>query len=107
MFYLSSSSVTALKRIFSSNFEPQISMPDWLNGDVLDVRAAVMAHTSGRKVGSSGNQSCFHTLSPQRGPFWGTGTLNIPAQLSVLGLAPFLGRQHSGIDVSAPGHSTD
>jgi len=41
-----------------------------------------MAHTSGRK----------------RGPFLGTGTLNIPAQLSVLGLAPFLGRQHSGID---------
>ncbi|KAJ6546468.1 ribonuclease H-like domain-containing protein [Mycena vulgaris] len=65
-------------------FISQISIPDWMTGDVLDVRAVVMAHTSGRK--------------PQRGPSLGTGTLNIPAQLSVLGLPPFLGRQHSGID---------
>ncbi|KAJ7470545.1 ribonuclease H-like domain-containing protein [Mycena latifolia] len=65
-------------------FISQIPIPDWMNGDVLDVRALVMAHTSGRK--------------PQRGPSPGTGTLNIPAQLSALGLPPFEGQLHSGID---------
>ncbi|KAJ7134947.1 ribonuclease H-like domain-containing protein, partial [Mycena crocata] len=65
-------------------FISRISIPDWMSGDVLDVRALVAAHTSGRK--------------PQRGPSPGTGTLNIPAQLMVLGLTPFIGRQHSGID---------
>ncbi|KAJ7109163.1 ribonuclease H-like domain-containing protein [Mycena epipterygia] len=65
-------------------FISQIPMPDWMVGDVLDVRALVMAHTSRRK--------------PQRGPWPGTGTLNIPAMLRVLGLEAFRGRQHSGID---------
>ncbi|KAJ7172693.1 ribonuclease H-like domain-containing protein [Mycena filopes] len=62
-------------------FISQVPIPDWMTGDVLDVRAVVAAHTSGR----------------QRGPYAGIG-LNIPAQLSVLGLPSFQGRQHSGID---------
>ncbi|KAJ7098126.1 ribonuclease H-like domain-containing protein [Mycena belliarum] len=65
-------------------FISQVPMPDWMQGDILDVRALVMAHTSARLASK-----------PLRGP---KGTLNIPAQLSILGLPPFLGRQHSGID---------
>jgi len=54
-----------------------------MTGDVLDVRALVMTHISGKQ--------------PQRGPSR-IGTLNIPKQLLALGLPPFLGRQHSGMD---------
>jgi len=63
-------------------FISKIPIPDWMAGDVLDVRAAVMAYASSKK--------------PSPGP--GIRTLNIPAQLSILGLAPFIGRPHSGID---------
>ncbi|KAJ7694148.1 ribonuclease H-like domain-containing protein [Mycena rosella] len=70
--------------VVKQSFISQIPIPDWMSSDVLDVRALVSAHTSGSK--------------PRHGPFWGSGTLNIPAQLSVLGLPPFQGRQHSGID---------
>ncbi|KAJ7489919.1 ribonuclease H-like domain-containing protein [Mycena galericulata] len=67
-------------------FISQIPIPDWMTGGVLDVRAVVAAHTSGRKA--------------QRGPSLrlGIGSLNIPAQLSILGLPSFIGRQHSGQD---------
>ncbi|KAJ7940858.1 ribonuclease H-like domain-containing protein, partial [Mycena leptocephala] len=65
-------------------FISQVPIPNWMTGDVLDVRALVMAHTSGRQA--------------HRGPFPKIATLNIPGQLLALGLPQFLGRQHSGID---------
>ncbi|KAJ7632413.1 ribonuclease H-like domain-containing protein [Roridomyces roridus] len=55
----------------------KIPIPDWMTSDVLDVRAAVAAHI----------KPSYHER-----PF------NIPAQLSILGLSPFQGRLHSGID---------
>ncbi|KAJ7046561.1 ribonuclease H-like domain-containing protein [Mycena alexandri] len=72
-----------VKQLFIS----QVPMPEWMAGDVLDVRSVVAAHTSGRQV----------RRQPQHGPWAGIG-LNIPAQLSALGLPPFEGREHSGID---------
>ncbi|KAJ6547347.1 ribonuclease H-like domain-containing protein [Mycena capillaripes] len=69
--------------IIKQCFISQIPIPDWMIGDVLDVRAVVMTRM--------GKQA-------QRGPFPKLGTLNIPGQLLALGLPPFLGRQHSGID---------
>ncbi|KAJ7721068.1 ribonuclease H-like domain-containing protein [Mycena maculata] len=62
-------------------FISKMPIPDWMTGDVLDVRSLVKTHTS--KIIR---------------PIPRVGTLNIPAQLSVLGLSPFQGRQHSGID---------
>jgi len=70
-------------------FISQIPFPDWMTGDVLNVRALVMDHTSGRHTSRT---------QPQHGPFTRIVTLNIPGQLLALGLPPFLGRQHSGID---------
>jgi len=45
----------------------QIPFPEWMTGDVLDVRTVVMAHTArsqttGTQVRSSGNRFPFHTL---------------------------------------------
>ncbi|KAJ7219074.1 ribonuclease H-like domain-containing protein [Mycena pura] len=60
-------------------FISKMQLPDWMSGDVLDVRQLVTVHTALRK----------------RGP---SRTLNIPAQLSAFGLPPFQGRLHSGID---------
>ncbi|KAJ6623415.1 ribonuclease H-like domain-containing protein [Mycena sp. CBHHK59/15] len=73
-----------VKQCFISN----IPIPEWLTGDVLDVRRLVMTYKPGTKpqLGQRGLSS---------GLF---GTLNIPSQLSALGLSPFQGRQHSGID---------
>ncbi|KAJ6513888.1 ribonuclease H-like domain-containing protein [Mycena vitilis] len=65
-------------------FISQIPIPDWMTGDVLDVRALVMNHTLGKQ--------------PQRGPSSKIRAWNISGQLLALGLPPFLGRQHSGID---------
>ncbi|KAJ7752071.1 ribonuclease H-like domain-containing protein, partial [Mycena metata] len=67
-------------------FISQVPMPEWMTGDVLDVRSVVAAHTSGRQVS-------FFRLSDSR-----SHRLNIPAQLSALGLPPFQGREHSGIE---------
>lgn len=74
-------------------FISRVAMPTWITGDVLDVRSIVRhldvagqgkALTSGRKPVSQ---------FPSR-----RVTLNIPRQLYALGLTPFEGRQHSGID---------
>ncbi|KAI9508487.1 ribonuclease H-like domain-containing protein [Russula earlei] len=56
-------------------FISKISMPSWIRGDVMDVRAEVRALP--------------RRISP-----------NIEHQLRFLDLAPFEGRQHSGIDDS-------
>ncbi|CAK5279572.1 unnamed protein product [Mycena citricolor] len=59
-------------------FISQVPFPDWMAGDVLDVRAQVASHLPREKL-----------------PF---GNLNIPAQLWALSLPPFQGQLHSGID---------
>ncbi|KAJ6455799.1 ribonuclease H-like domain-containing protein, partial [Mycena sanguinolenta] len=69
-------------------FISQIPFPDWMTGDVLDVRTMVMAHTASHTTGTQ----------PQHGRLHRIATLNIPGQLLALGLPPFIGRQHSGID---------
>ncbi|KAJ7273498.1 ribonuclease H-like domain-containing protein [Mycena haematopus] len=68
-------------------FISKIPFPDWMTGDVLNVRALVMAHTAGS-----------HTSGMQHGRLHRIASLDIPGQLMTLGLPPFLGRQHSGID---------
>ncbi|KAJ7349489.1 ribonuclease H-like domain-containing protein [Mycena albidolilacea] len=70
-------------------FISRIPFPDWMTGDVLNVRTVVISHTSGSHT--SGTQ-------PQDDRLPKIVTLNIPGQLLALGLSPFLGRQHSGID---------
>lgn len=74
-----------VKQCFISN----ITMPHWLQGDVLDVRLAVNYW-----LGMQASQT------PDSLPrdFLRRRSLNIPAQLEVLGLPVFEGRQHSGID---------
>jgi len=62
-------------------FISKIPMPDWLRGDVLDVRRSV---------------SQWVSQQPEHRP--NRVTLNISRQLRALGLSPFEGRQHSGID---------
>ncbi|KAI0049660.1 hypothetical protein FA95DRAFT_1488744 [Auriscalpium vulgare] len=68
-------------------FISQTAMPHWLQGDVMDVRKVVSAW-SDSKQNLSGKKPHF----PRR------MTPNITAQLGILGLPPFEGRQHSGID---------
>ncbi|KIJ17351.1 hypothetical protein PAXINDRAFT_168043 [Paxillus involutus ATCC 200175] len=77
-----------VKQCFISN----IPMPSWLKGDVLDVRrvASVCAATSG----ASGSQKIRTRLATNHH----YRSLNIPQQLGALGLGPFQGRVHSGID---------
>lgn len=92
-----------------------MSIPHWLSGDVVDVRRLVgrwiEKHTDPTKkpkpqVHADRFHTCLraHTLRLlQQSTF-----LPITRQLHVLGLAPFEGRQHCGIDVSTcplPFHS--
>ncbi|PPQ68968.1 hypothetical protein CVT24_000357 [Panaeolus cyanescens] len=74
-------------------FISQVEMPLWVQGDVLDVRSTVL-------------QWMCAQADPPTTPLSGTPpsiaatrrALNIAAQLQVLDLPPFEGRQHSGID---------
>jgi len=69
-------------------------MPEWLQGDILDVRTAVTDWLEyGKSKGASRKTGISHHMrrSMRR-------SLNIPAQLKALGLPEFEGRQHSGID---------
>ncbi|KAI0685487.1 ribonuclease H-like domain-containing protein [Cytidiella melzeri] len=72
-------------------FISKISLPTWLQGDVLDVRRLVARwqekNAPTRKARSS------TAFSHSRGTF-----LPITRQLQVLGLGAFEGRQHCGID---------
>ncbi|KAI9433979.1 ribonuclease H-like domain-containing protein [Lactarius indigo] len=73
-----------VKQCFISN----ISMPLWLRGDVIDVRKIVSAWSEFSRV-----RGLKPTLPRRMSP-------NIVHQLRFLDLAPFEGRQHSGIDDS-------
>ncbi|KAJ3575994.1 hypothetical protein NP233_g723 [Leucocoprinus birnbaumii] len=73
-------------------FISKISMPEWLTGDVLDVRMTVMQWLNTQPTHSSPTPSTSTRIPPVR------RSLNIPAQLKALGLPTFQGRQHSGID---------
>ncbi|KAH7889768.1 ribonuclease H-like domain-containing protein [Phlebopus sp. FC_14] len=77
-----------VKQCFISN----IPMPLWLRGDVLDVRRVVSVCAVARGVHDR-----------ERGKTWvatnrRVRSLNIPQQLRALGLGPFQGRAHCGID---------
>ncbi|KAF9036740.1 ribonuclease H-like domain-containing protein [Panaeolus papilionaceus] len=78
-----------VKQCFISNVE----MPLWVQGDVLDVRSSVLqwmtAQTNPPTTPMSGTPPSIATTRR---------ALNIAAQLQVLDLPPFEGRQHSGID---------
>jgi len=68
-------------------FISKVRMPEWLRGDVVDVRREVafwLAETREVQLKKS-------SWSPDR-------SLNITRQLAALSLPPFQGRQHSGID---------
>ncbi|GJJ12205.1 hypothetical protein Clacol_006446 [Clathrus columnatus] len=62
-------------------FISKITLPEWLQGDVIDSRKHVYECLGQRKHGRRNHLS-----------------LNLTRQLSALSLPPFEGRQHSGID---------
>jgi len=67
-------------------FISKVKMPEWLRGDVLDVRKQVASWLEAQS-----------SEKPSSG--WSPGrSLNISRQLAALSLPPFQGRQHSGID---------
>ncbi|EPQ58448.1 hypothetical protein GLOTRDRAFT_35639 [Gloeophyllum trabeum ATCC 11539] len=72
-------------------FISKVPLPDWIIGDVMDVRKIVsrIAYHEGRK--SSGKSAKTYTF-PRR------LSLNLTSQLRFLNLGSFVGRQHSGID---------
>jgi len=73
-------------------FISQVNMPEWIRGDVLDVRSTVLQW----------RETQFTICTPVPVAHLTSGglrpSLNIPAQLKALGLPAFEGRQHSGID---------
>ncbi|TBU48003.1 ribonuclease H-like domain-containing protein [Dichomitus squalens] len=75
-------------------FISKIPVPAWLSGDVMDVRRVVGewhdANTAAAVERRQVNVGAFPL--PRR------MTFPIPRQLHALGLEPFVGRQHSGID---------
>ena len=82
-----------------------------MQGDVVDVRTAVLDwlhaqepvnHVAGARVRVLMSKSLLNAHPRQTWTGPRRRTLNIPAQLKVLGLTGFEGRQHSGIDVSTP-----
>ncbi|CCM02888.1 uncharacterized protein FIBRA_05002 [Fibroporia radiculosa] len=76
-------------------FISKVRMPAWITGDVLDVRGAVRTHTDrGDDIKRGKGHTVIHAF-----PLPSRITLSIPRMLQALGLAPFEGRQHSGIDV--------
>jgi len=75
-----------VKQCFISN----ITMPDWLRGDVIDVRKEVIFWSEGKPSGYR------RIPRPKAGET--RVSMGIPLQLQALGLSSFEGRQHSGID---------
>ncbi|KAF7970746.1 hypothetical protein HWV62_1520 [Athelia sp. TMB] len=71
-------------------FISKISMPEWLRGDVIDVRKQVIFWSEG--------QPSSYRRTPRPKPGERRQSLGIPLQLHALGLSSFEGRQHSGID---------
>jgi 3'-5' exoribonuclease 1 len=88
----------------------QIQMPGWIQGDIIDVRTSVMDWLYAQEPVHYANAIrvclCVCARTTKLTVTWQTWTgprrrtLNIPAQLKVLGLSGFEGREHSGIDVS-------
>lgn len=76
-----------VKQCFISN----VRMPDWMQGDILDVRTLVFDFLYAQ-------DPVNYMVTARTWTGKGCRTLNIPAQLLVLGLPGFEGRQHSGID---------
>ncbi|RPD65915.1 hypothetical protein L226DRAFT_608848 [Lentinus tigrinus ALCF2SS1-7] len=72
-------------------FISKIPVPVWLTWDVMDVRRAVGAWHDFTTASADPREVGAFPL-PRR------VTLSIPRQLHALGLEPFEGRQHSGID---------
>jgi 3'-5' exoribonuclease 1 len=68
-----------------------IPLPNWITGDFLDVRRMTLDY-----LGSLGKTPSFPAKRPD--PGCRPPSFNIPTQLISLGLEPFHGRQHSGID---------
>ncbi|KDQ59451.1 hypothetical protein JAAARDRAFT_33017 [Jaapia argillacea MUCL 33604] len=68
-------------------FISKMTMPSWITGDIMDVRKIVSNLSYGRERDRRKTSTFTRRIS-----------LNIPAQLKFLGLPPFEGRQHSGID---------
>ncbi|KAI0262917.1 ribonuclease H-like domain-containing protein [Gloeopeniophorella convolvens] len=79
-----------VKQCFISN----IAIPHWLRGDVMDVRKVVSTWSETGRAQTSKVRPCPSPPLPRR------MSPNIEKQLRFLGLAPFEGRQHSGIDDS-------
>jgi len=70
-------------------------MPDWLQGDIVDVRTLVVEWLHATQLSAAKGSTAARTWDGPR-----RRSLNIPAQLKSLGLSGFKGRQHSGIDDS-------
>ncbi|KAF9246588.1 ribonuclease H-like domain-containing protein [Melanogaster broomeanus] len=77
-----------VKQCFISN----IPMPSWLKGDVLDVRRLVSIWVATNEPSDS------QQIRTRLATSYHFRSLNIPQQLRALGLAPFQGRLHCGID---------
>ncbi|PFH52372.1 hypothetical protein AMATHDRAFT_74169 [Amanita thiersii Skay4041] len=73
-------------------FISKIVMPEWLQGDVLDIRMAVNNWLNYRTSRTTQSYGRLPTSGITR------RSLNISAQLKALGLSEFQGRQHCGID---------
>jgi len=72
-------------------FISKITMPLWLRVEVMDVREVVSNLLIAREAAAAHGQQ--DQKPPNLRPW-----LNIPLQLQALSLAPFQGRQHSGIN---------
>lgn len=78
---------------------PTPAYPPYLLGRYLNVKNAVATYLADRGTGRRITTGRVVRAPKDRD---GPRGLNIPAMLDVLGLGAFSGRQHSGIDVSAP-----
>ncbi|KZS98952.1 hypothetical protein SISNIDRAFT_403605 [Sistotremastrum niveocremeum HHB9708] len=78
-----------VKQCFISN----IPIPEWLRSDVTDVRQLVTLWLQNRDSATKVEQPSYRTHRSHKRP-----SLNLTSQLKALSLAPFEGRQHSGID---------
>ncbi|PCH38334.1 hypothetical protein WOLCODRAFT_65071 [Wolfiporia cocos MD-104 SS10] len=77
-------------------FISKVPMPAWITGDVLDVRSEVRALLDAET--SRKPQERKRSASAYAFPVNPRMVLTIPRQLQALGLSPFEGRHHSGID---------
>jgi len=80
-----------VKQCFISN----IAIPEWINGNFIDVKAMVKEwHASVLRQAHRARPEQPSPTIPKELPY----PLSIRRQLEVLGLPPFKGREHCGID---------